>query len=67
MSQEYVRAVEQISREGEDEQLTALVEALPQLSVCGVASRLVVIGHLFCESAQLYLSAALLPAQPTHR
>src|SRR4030095_6881141 len=45
VSQEYVRAVEQI-QEGEDEQLAALVEALPQL-VFAVLPGLVVIGHLF--------------------
>ncbi len=45
VSQEYVRAVEQL-QEGEDEQLTALVEALPQL-VFAVLPALVVIGHLF--------------------
>jgi len=45
MSQEYVRAVEQL-QEGEDEQLTALVEALPQL-VFTVLPALMVIGHLF--------------------
>ena len=44
VSQEYVRAVEQL-QEGEDEQLTALVEALPQL-VFAVFPALVVIGHL---------------------
>ena len=48
LSQElYVRAVEQI-QEGEDEQLTALVEALPQL-VFAVLPGLVVIGHLFAN------------------
>src|SRR5215467_13084373 len=45
VSQEYVRAVEQF-QEGEDEQLTALVEALPQL-VFTVLPALMVIGHLF--------------------
>jgi hypothetical protein len=45
MSQEYVRAVEQL-QEGEDEQLAALVEALPQL-VLSVLPALMVIGHLF--------------------
>ena len=45
VSQEYVRAVEQL-QEGEDEQLTALVEALPQL-VLTVLPALIVIGHLF--------------------
>jgi uncharacterized protein YybS (DUF2232 family) len=45
MSQEYVRAVEQL-QEGEDEQLTALVEALPQL-VFTVLPALMVIGYLF--------------------
>jgi uncharacterized protein YybS (DUF2232 family) len=45
VSQEYVRAVEQF-QEGEDEQLTALVEALPQL-VFTVLPALIVIGHLF--------------------
>jgi hypothetical protein len=45
VSQEYVRAVEQL-QEGEDEQLTALVEALPQL-VFTVLPALMVIGHLF--------------------
>src|SRR5215471_4818387 len=45
VSQEYVRAVEQL-QEGEDEQLTALVEALPQL-VFTVLPALIVIGHLF--------------------
>jgi uncharacterized protein YybS (DUF2232 family) len=44
MSQEYVRAVEQL-QEDEDEQLTALMEALPQL-VFTVLPALVVIGHL---------------------
>jgi len=44
MSQEYVRAVEQL-QEDEDEQLTALVEALPQL-VITVLPALMVIGHL---------------------
>ena len=44
MSQEYVRAVEQL-QEGEDEQLTALVEALPQL-VFAMLPALMVIGHL---------------------
>ena len=44
MSQEYVRAVEQL-QEDEDEQLTALVEALPQL-VFTVLPALMVIGHL---------------------
>jgi len=47
VSQEYVRAVEQI-QEGEDEQLTALIEALPQL-VWTVLPGLVVIGHLFAN------------------
>src|SRR5438128_5173993 len=47
VSQEYVRAVEQI-QEGEDEQLTALAEALPQL-VFAVLPGLVVIGHLFAN------------------
>jgi len=47
VSQEYVRAVEQL-QEGEDEQLTALVEALPQL-VFAVLPGLVVIGHLFAN------------------
>ena len=45
VSQEYVRAVEQF-QEGEDEQLTALVEALPQL-VFTVLPALIVISHLF--------------------
>jgi len=45
VSQEYVRAVEQF-QEDEDEQLTALVEALPQL-VLTVLPALIVIGHLF--------------------
>jgi predicted membrane protein DUF2232 len=45
VSQEYVRAVEQL-QEGEDEQLTALVEALPQL-VLIVLPALIVLGHLF--------------------
>jgi hypothetical protein len=45
MSQEYVRAVEQL-QDGEDEQLTALVEALPQL-VFTVLPALMVTGHLF--------------------
>jgi hypothetical protein len=45
VSQEYVRAVEQL-QEGEDEQLTALVEALPQL-VFTVLPALIVLGHLF--------------------
>jgi len=45
MSQEYVQAVEQL-QEGEDEQLTALVEALPQL-VFAMLPALMVIGHLF--------------------
>jgi hypothetical protein len=45
VSQEYVRAVEQL-QEGEDEQLTALMEALPQL-VFTVLPALMVIGHLF--------------------
>src|SRR5205807_10400813 len=45
VSQEYVRAVEQI-QEGEDEQLTALVEALPQL-VVAVLPALMVMGYLF--------------------
>jgi len=45
VSQEYVRAVEQL-QEGEDEQLTALVEALPQL-VVAVLPALLVMGHLF--------------------
>jgi hypothetical protein len=45
VSQEYVRAVEQL-QEGEDEQLAALVEALPQL-VFTVLPALMVIGHLF--------------------
>ena len=45
VSQEYVRAVEQL-QEGEDEQLAALVEALPQL-VFAVLPALVVLGHLF--------------------
>jgi len=45
VSQEYVRAVEQL-QEGEDEQLTALVEALPQL-VIAVLPALMVMGHLF--------------------
>ena len=45
VSQEYVRAVEQL-QEGEDEQLTALAEALPQL-VFMVLPALMVIGHLF--------------------
>jgi uncharacterized protein YybS (DUF2232 family) len=44
VSQEYVRAVEQF-QEDEDEQLTALVEALPQL-VFTVLPALMVIGHL---------------------
>jgi hypothetical protein len=45
VSQEYVRAVEQL-QEGEDEQLTALIETLPQL-VFTVLPALMVIGHLF--------------------
>jgi Predicted membrane protein (DUF2232) len=45
VSQEYIRAVEQL-QEGEDEQLTALVEALPQL-VFMVLPALIVLGHLF--------------------
>ncbi len=45
VSQEYVRAVEQF-QEGEDEPLTTLVEALPQL-VFTVLPALLVIGHLF--------------------
>jgi hypothetical protein len=45
LSQEYVRAVEQL-QDGEDEQLTALVEALPQL-VFTVLPALMVTGHLF--------------------
>jgi len=45
VSQEYVRAVEQL-QEGEDEQLTALVQALPQL-VVAVLPALLVMGHLF--------------------
>jgi hypothetical protein len=45
VSQEYVRAVEQF-QEGEDEQLTALMEALPQL-VLTVLPALIVISHLF--------------------
>jgi len=45
VSQEYVRAVEQL-QEGEDEQLTALMETLPQL-VFTVLPALMVIGHLF--------------------
>lgn len=45
VSQEYVRTVEQL-QEGEDEQLAALVEALPQL-VLAVMPALVAIGHLF--------------------
>ena len=45
VSQEYVRAVEQF-QEDEDEQLTALVEALPQL-VFTVLPALIVIGYLF--------------------
>jgi hypothetical protein len=45
VSQEYVRAVEQF-QESEDEQLTALVEALPQL-VFTVLPALIVISHLF--------------------
>jgi hypothetical protein len=45
VSQEYVRAMEQL-QEGEDEQLTTLVEALPQL-VFTVLPALIVIGHLF--------------------
>jgi len=45
VSQEYVRAVEQF-QEGEDEPLTTLVEALPQL-VFTVLPALIVIGHLF--------------------
>jgi hypothetical protein len=44
VSQEYVRAVEQL-QEGEDEQLTALAQALPQL-VFTVLPALMVIGHL---------------------
>ena len=44
VSQEYVRAVEQL-QESEDEQLTALVEALPQL-VRFVLPALIVLGHL---------------------
>jgi hypothetical protein len=44
MAQEYVRAVEQL-QEDEDEQLTALVEALPQL-VLTVLPALMVLGHL---------------------
>jgi hypothetical protein len=45
VSQKYVRAVEQL-QESEDEQLTALVEALPQL-VLTVLPALIVLGHLF--------------------
>jgi len=45
VSQEYVRAVEQL-QEGEDEQLTALVAALPQL-VVAVLPALMVMGYLF--------------------
>src|SRR5215813_5198242 len=45
VSQEYVRAVEQL-QESEDEQLTVLVEALPQL-VFMVLPALMVIGYLF--------------------
>ena len=45
VSQEYVRAVEQL-QEGEDEQLTALVQALPQL-VVAVLPALMVMGYLF--------------------
>ena len=45
MSQEYVRAIEQL-QDGEDEQLTALVAALPQL-VFTVLPALMVTGHLF--------------------
>jgi Predicted membrane protein (DUF2232) len=44
VSQEYVRAVEQL-QEGEDEQLTALAQELPQL-VFTVLPALMVIGHL---------------------
>ena len=45
MSQEYVRAVEQL-QEGEDEQLTALAEELPR-RMSMVLPALIVIGHLF--------------------
>jgi hypothetical protein len=45
VSQEYIRAVEQL-QEGEDEQLTALVEELPQL-LSMVLPALMVTSHLF--------------------
>jgi Predicted membrane protein (DUF2232) len=45
LSQKYVQALEQM-QEGEDEQLAALVEALPQLMLAVLPS-LVVISHLF--------------------
>jgi hypothetical protein len=54
VSQEYVRAVEQL-QEGEDEQLTALVEALPQL-VFTVLPALIVIGHLFTNLCNYILA-----------
>jgi hypothetical protein len=52
VSQEYVRAIEQL-QEGEDEQLTALVAALPQL-VFMVLPALIVIGHL-CTNLLNYI------------
>ena len=45
VSQEYVRAVEQL-QESEDEELTALVEALPK-HLALVLPALIVLGHLF--------------------
>ena len=45
LSQQYVQALEQM-QEGEDEQLAALVQALPQL-LLAVLPALVVISHLF--------------------
>jgi hypothetical protein len=54
VSQEYVRAVEQL-QEGEDEQLAALVEALPQL-VFTVLPALMVIGHLFTNLCNYILA-----------
>ena len=45
LSQKYVQALEQM-QEGEDEQLAALVEALPQLMLA-VLPALVVVSHLF--------------------
>src|SRR5215510_9507384 len=54
VSQEYIRAVEQL-QEGEDEQLTALVEALPQL-LSMVLPALMVIGHLFTNLCNYILA-----------